>query len=179
VPAIVIGAVWKLMYDFDFGIVNQLLGLFGLPPQGWLASTSLALGSVIAVDVWHWTPFVYLLMLAGLAGMPEEVIEAGKIDGASGWQLLTKVVLPLMMPTIIVTLVFRAIIAFKVFDEIYLLTDGGPGAATEVVSFTIFRRFFSEDQPGYGAAMSIAALLVLTLLIVIGFGLVRRRSRSW
>jgi len=178
VPAIVIGAVWKLMYDYDFGVINQLFGVAGLPPQGWLSNSSLALGSVIAVDVWHWTPFVYLLMLAGLESMPRDVLEAASLDGASGFDQLLYVVLPIMMPTILVTLAFRAIIAFKVFDEIFLLTSGGPGTATEVISFTIFRRFFSEDQAGYGSALSVAALIVLMLLLGLGLYMTRRLSRS-
>lgn len=150
VPGIVIGAVWKLMYNVDFGIINALAGAAGFAPRDWLGEPSLALASVIAVNVWHWTPFCYLLLLAGLESLPQDVYEAARVDGASAWQELIHVTLPMMIPTILVTLTFRLIVAFKVFDEVYLLTGGGPGTATEVMSFSIYRRFFTEDRAGYG-----------------------------
>jgi multiple sugar transport system permease protein len=163
VPGIVIGAIWKLMYNFDFGVLNQMLGALGLPAIEWLGNASTALLAVVAVDVWHWTPFVFLLMLAGLESLPQDVYEAARVDGATFVQELRWITLPMMMPTIVVTLVFRTIAGIKVFDEIYLLTAGGPGTATEVVSFTIFRRFFTEGQMGYGSAMSVVVLLAITV----------------
>lgn len=166
VPGIIIGAIWKLMYSYDFGVLNTLLMALGLTPQDWLGNPNLALLSVIIVDVWHWTPFCFLLLLAGLESLPDDIFEAAKIDGASRWQQLRHITLPLMLPTIAVTFVFRMILAFKVFDEIYLLTGGGPGTSTEVISFTIYRRFFTEDQTGYGAAMSIAVIAVIAAAII-------------
>jgi multiple sugar transport system permease protein len=176
VPGIVIGAIWKLMYNFDFGVLNQLWALAGGTPQDWLGQIRLALASVIVVDVWHWTPFVFLLMLAGLESLPQDIYEQARSDGATVWQELVHLTLPLMLPTIAVTVVFRLIVAFKVFDEVYLLTGGGPGTATEVLSFTIYRRFFQQDQMGTGAAMSIATLFVLALAIVLALGFTRRRD---
>jgi multiple sugar transport system permease protein len=176
VPGIVIGAIWKLMYNFDFGVLNQLLAVVGLPPVDWLGSTSTALAAVIAVDVWHWTPFVFLLMLAGLESLPQDVYEAAKVDGATFAQELRYITLPLMLPLIVVTLAFRLLVAFKVFDEIYLLTGGGPGTTTEVVSYTIYRRFFTEGQTGYGAAMSVVVLVALALLFLGASALSRRRG---
>lgn len=176
VPGIVIGAIWKLMYNFHFGVINQLLGLVGLPAVDWLGNVATALGSVIAVDVWHWTPFVFLLMLAGLESLPQDVYEAAKVDGASFWQELWHITLPLMLPTIVATLVFRLIVAFKVFDEIYLLTGGGPGTSTEVLSFTVYRRFFTEGLMGYGSAMSVVVLFFVSMLIVAAVLLTRRKG---
>jgi multiple sugar transport system permease protein len=176
VPGIVIGAIWKLMYNFNFGVLNQLFGLVGLGPYDLLGNADTALMAVIAVDVWHWTPFVYLLLLAGLESLPEDIYEAAKVDGATFLQELRYITLPLMLPTIVVTLVFRTLVAFKVFDEIYLLTSGGPGTATEVVSYTIYRRFFTEGQTGYGAAMSVVVLFVLALLFVVASTATRRRG---
>jgi multiple sugar transport system permease protein len=176
VPGIVIGAIWKLMYNFDFGVLNQLLGIAGIAPIDWLGSTATALAAVIAVDVWHWTPFVFLLMLAGLESLPQDVYEAAHVDGATFWQELFHITLPLMLPTIAVTLVFRIIVGVKVFDEIYLLTGGGPGTATEVVSYTIFRRFFTEGQTGYGSAMSVVVLLVLALVFILARASLARRA---
>ena len=174
VPGIVIGAIWKLMYNLDFGVINQMTGAMGLPPVDWLGSTATALASVIAVDVWHWTPFVFLLMLAALESLPQDIYEATRVDGASFAQELRYVTLPLMLPTIAVTFVFRLIVGVKVFDEIYLLTGGGPGTATEVVSYTIFRRFFTEGQMGYGAAMSVMVLVALAALLVLARTVTRR-----
>ena len=176
VPGIVVGAIWKLMYNFDFGVLNQMLGALGLPAVEWLGNASTALLAVVAVDVWHWTPFVFLLMLAGLESLPQDVYEAARVDGATFLQELRYVTLPMMLPTIVVTLVFRAIAGIKVFDEIYLLTAGGPGTATEVVSFTIFRRFFTEGQMGYGSAMSVVVLVAITLAFVIAHRLTGRAT---
>jgi len=176
VPGIVIGAIWKLMFNFHFGVINQIFAPLGLPVVDWLGTTETALGSVIAVDVWHWTPFVFLLMLAGLESLPQDVYEAARVDGATFWQELRYVTLPLMLPTIAVTLVFRLIVAFKVFDEIYLLTGGGPGTSTEVVSFTVYRRFFTEGVVGYGSAMSVVVLFALSTAIVAVVLLTRRRG---
>ncbi len=165
IPGIVIGAIWKLMYGFDFGVINLALGAVGLAPQDWLGESSLALGAVIAVDVWHWTPFCFLLLLAGLESLPRDVFEAARIDGAGAAATFRHVTLPLLAPTLAVTFVFRLILAIKVFDEVYLLTGGGPGTSTEVISFTIYRRFFTEDRAGYGAAMSVATFALVAVLL--------------
>jgi multiple sugar transport system permease protein len=176
-PGIVIGAIWKLMYNPDFGVINQLLGAIGLRGHDWLGEGALAFAAVVVVDIWHWTPFVFLLLLAGLESLPQDIYEAAKMDGASAWAELRYLTFPLMLPTLAVTLAFRLIVSFKVFDEVYLLTGGGPGTATEVVSFTIYRRFFTEDRMGYGSAISVITLFLLTLLIVLCLGAARRRAR--
>ncbi|HEX3348505.1 MAG TPA: sugar ABC transporter permease [Acetobacteraceae bacterium] len=177
VPAIVIGAMWKLMLNGDFGIVNQLTDLLGIAPRDWLGEKSTALLSVIVVDIWHWTPFCFLLLLAGLESMPRDVFEAAQIDGARWWSELRHVTLPLMAPMIAVTLLFRLILAFKVFDEVFLLTSGGPGTSTEVVSLTIFRRFFNEGRTGHGAALSIITMLAIVVLVLAAASRVMRRGR--
>lgn len=176
-PGIVIGAIWKLMYNPDFGVINQLLGVVGIAGRDWLGDGTLALASVIAVDVWHWTPFVFLLLLAAIESLPSDVHEAALIDGAGTWQEFRHVTFPMLLPAFMVTLAFRLIVSFKVFDEVYLLTGGGPGTATEVVSFTIYRRFFTEDRMGYGSAISVTVLFALSLLIVLSLGAAQRRNR--
>jgi multiple sugar transport system permease protein len=173
IPGIVVGAIWKLLLNFDFGLVNQLTGLVGLDPMNWLGAKQTALASVIFVDIWHWTPFCFLLFLAGLESLPQDVYEAAKIDGATIWQELAYVTLPMMWPTIIVTFAFRLILAFKVFDEVYLLTGGGPGTSTEVLSFTLYQRFFREDKTGYGSAMSTSIILLICVLLI--FALTTRK----
>jgi len=177
IPGIVIGAIWKLMLNYDFGLVNQALGLVGLPPQDWLGASETALLSVILVDIWHWTPFCFLLFLAGLESLPQDVYEAARIDGASAWQELVWVTLPMMVPTILVTFAFRLVLAFKVFDEVYLLTGGGPGTSTEVVSFTLYQRFFTEDRVGYGSAMAVVVIFIVSLLLVFALS-ARRRTEG-
>lgn len=176
IPGIVIGAIWKLMYNFDFGIINQIIGILGIPAQDWLGQYETALLSVIIVDIWHWTPFCFLLLLASIEGLPQDVYEAARIDGASGWQELFRITLPMMWPAIIVTFVFRMIVAFKVFDEVFLLTSGGPGTATEVISFTIYQRFFTEDRIGYGSALSIVTIFIVLMLLTLTLSARRRRE---
>ncbi|UDF32535.1 UNVERIFIED_ORG: sugar ABC transporter permease (plasmid) [Roseateles sp. XES5] len=178
IPGIVIGAIWKLMLNFDFGLANKALSLVGILPHDWLGSPETALLSVIAVDIWHWTPFCFLLFLAGLESLPQDVFEAARMDGAGAWQELIHVTLPLMIPTIVVTFAFRLVLAFKVFDEVYLLTSGGPGTSTEVISFTLYQRFFTEDKAGYGSAMSVAIIFLVSLLLVVALSARRRTGAS-
>jgi multiple sugar transport system permease protein len=177
IPGIVIGAIWKLILNAEFGLLNQILEVFGIWPVDWLGNEKIALLSVVMVDVWHWTPFCFLLLLAGIETLPQDIYEQARIDGATGWQELTRITLPLMAQAILVTFVFRFIIAFKVFDEVYLLTAGGPGTATEVLSFTIYQRFFTENRAGYGAAMSIAVIFMICLMLVVAAS-ARKRSGS-
>jgi multiple sugar transport system permease protein len=178
IPGIVVGAIWKLLLNFDFGLVNQIIGLVGIDPLNWLGARETALASVILVDIWHWTPFCFLLFLAGLESLPQDVYEASKIDGATFWQELVYVTLPMMLPTIMVTFAFRLILAFKVFDEVYLLTGGGPGTSTEVLSFTLYQRFFREDKTGYGAAMSMSIIFLVSILLVFALSARRRAGAN-
>lgn len=157
-PPVAIGSMWKLMYSFDFGVLNQIVTGIGFAPVNWTGSPSLALWSVVIVDVWHWTPFVFLILFAAVEGLPKEVIEAARIDGASNRDMIFKIIIPLMMPAIVVALLFRTILAFKVFDEVFLLTSGGPGTSTEVVSLHLNKVFFQQNDLGYGAMLSLAII---------------------
>lgn len=177
-PPIVIGAIWKLMLSYDFGVINDLLGLLGVNPIDWLGNPDIALTAVIAVDIWHWTPFVFLLMLAGLESLPQDVYEAASLDVRNSWQEFWHITLPLMKGTILITLLFRMVLSFKVFDEIYLLTGGGPGTATEVVSFSIYRTFFTEDRAGLGSVMSVFTLLVVAAMAVLALAILKRSKQS-
>lgn len=178
IPPIVIGTMWRLILGREFGLANILLGLVGIPQVDWLGDPRIALASVIFVDIWHWTPFVFLLMLAGLESLDQEILEASRMDVTSFWQAVRHVIIPMMLPTILITLMLRLILSFKVFDEVYLLTSGGPGTSTEVVNFSIYRTFFAQDQVGYGSAMSVVTLLSITLLIIVGRGVVQRRAAA-
>ena len=170
VPGIVIGAIWKLMYNFDFGVVNQMIGLLGIGPVDWLGRTSTALLA---------TETTSSGVTAGLRGPVMEATTMPSAPSCLNALSAQAVFVPggtVMLPVIVVTLVFRIIVGVKVFDEIYLLTGGGPGTATEVVSYTIFRRFFTEGQTGYGAAMSVVVLFALALIFLIARATTQRRG---
>ncbi|TMH10493.1 MAG: sugar ABC transporter permease [Betaproteobacteria bacterium] len=166
VPPVAIGSMWKLMYNYDFGMFNQALVALGMSPVNWLGSTSLALLSVILVDIWHWVPFAFLILFAAVEGIPVDVIEAARIDGASSWQIARRVMIPLLKPALAIALIFRGILAFKTFDEVYLLTSGGPGTSTELVSLHLYKVFFEQNLLGYGAVLSLLliGIIVATLL---------------
>ncbi len=166
IPAVAIGSMWKLIYNYDFGLLNQIVQLAGFGAVNWLGDKHLALLAVVVVDVWHWTPFVFLILFAAIESLPQDVLEAARIDGASAWQTIHRVILPLLAPALAVAALFRAIGAFKAFDQVYLLTAGGPGTATELVSLHLNRVFFEQNQLGYGAmlALTVIALTVVTIL---------------
>ncbi|HVO88603.1 MAG TPA: sugar ABC transporter permease [Casimicrobiaceae bacterium] len=173
VPPVAIGSMWKLMYNYDFGIFNQALLLLGLPGVNWLGSTSLALASVILVDVWHWVPFVFLILFAAVEGLSVEVLEAARVDGASAWQAIRLVMLPMLRPAIMVAVLFRSILAFKAFDEVYLLTSGGPGTSTELITLHLYKVFFEQGQLGYGALLSMALIAAIVGFLLVGRQTVR------
>src|SRR5215207_2131984 len=165
-PTVVVGVVWRLMLNPNFGAVNGTLKQFGIDTESltWTASPKLAMLSVIAVDVWQWTPFVFLVLLAGLQAIPQEPYEAALIDGSSRWQTFRHVTLPLLKPSILIVLLLRTMDLLRVFDQIFILTEGGPGFATETISLYIYRAAFRFFDFGYAAAMSFV-LLELTNII--------------
>jgi multiple sugar transport system permease protein len=124
----------------------------------WTGSSRTALASVVAVDVWEWTPFLFLLLSAGLQAIPREPLEAARIDGASAWQTFRDITLPLLRPVIVLALLLRAMDLVRIFDQIFILTQGGPGTATETVSLYIYRTAFRFSNFGYAAAMSFVLL---------------------
>jgi multiple sugar transport system permease protein len=165
-PAVVVGVVWRLMLNPNFGAINGTLKQIGINTESltWTASPKLAMLSVIAVDVWQWTPFVFLVLLAGLQAIPQEPYEAALIDGSNWWQTFWHVTLPLLKPSILIVLLLRTMDLLRVFDQIFILTEGGPGFATETISLYIYRTAFRFFDFGYAAAMSFV-LLALTNVI--------------
>jgi multiple sugar transport system permease protein len=165
-PSVVVGVVWRLMLNPNFGAVNGALKQIGANTENltWTASPRLAMLSVIVVDVWQWTPFVFLVLLAGLQAIPQEPYEAALIDGSSRWQTFRHVTLPLLKPSILIVLLLRTMDLLRVFDQIFILTEGGPGFATETISLYIYRTAFRFFDFGYAAAMSFV-LLALTNVI--------------
>jgi multiple sugar transport system permease protein len=169
-PAVVVGVVWRLMLNSNFGALNGTLKGIGVNTDAltWTGSPKLAMASVIVADVWQWTPFMFLILLAGLQAIPQEPYEAALIDGASGWQTFRHVTLPLLKPAILIALLLRTMDLLRVFDQIFILTEGGPGFATETVSLYIYRTAFRFSNFGYAAAMSFV-LLMITNVISVGY----------
>ena len=169
-PPVVVGVVWRLMLNSNFGAVNGTLKTFGVNAESltWTASPKLAMASVIIADVWQWTPFVFLILLAGLQAIPQEPYEAALVDGSTAWQTFRHVTLPLLKPAILIALLLRTMDLLRVFDHIFILTEGGPGFATETLSLYIYRTAFRFSNFGYAAAMSFV-LLVITNAISTGY----------
>ena len=164
-PPITIGLIWRLMYNPEFGVINQTFRRLGsVYPPLWLADPKLALGSVIAVEVWHWTPFVFLLMLAGMQSLPQELYEAASIDGATALQRFRYITVPFLRPIIFTVLMFRTIMCFKAFDQLFILTSGGPGNSTEILGLYIYKVAFAFGKIGYSAALAVMAIFVMTML---------------
>jgi multiple sugar transport system permease protein len=172
---VVIGLTWRLLFNYEFGIINYYLSQLNLPRVEWLSVPSLAMTSVIIVDVWNTTSFVALMLLAGLQSLPDEPFEAARIDGASPWQTFTYLTLPLLRQSILVALLWRLIDTFRIFDVVYLLTAGGPARATETVSIYIYTHGFKSFNLGYASSASYAMILIM--LVIAGF-LARSIGRS-
>ncbi len=169
IAPIVVGLIWRYMYHPTVGIFNRTLNNLGFESVPWLSDSFWSLTSVIIADVWQWTPFIFILSLAALQSLPSSAIEASRIDGATGWQQIIYIKLPLMMPVLIVTLLLRLIDAFKVLEVILVMTNGGPGLSTEILSLRIARTASEFRELGVAAAMSNYLLILLMLLTAIMF----------
>ncbi len=168
IAPVVVGLMWRYMYHPTVGTFNRFLEDIGLPKVDWLGQH--ALGSIIIADIWQWTPFIFILSLAALQSLPRSALEAAKIDGATGWQQIIHIKLPLMMPVLIVTGLLRLIDAFKVLEVILVMTQGGPGLSTEILALRISRTATEFRELGVAAAMSNYLLLLLLALTVAMFG---------
>ncbi len=162
-PAVV-GMIWYILFHASIGPLNAMLAPLGLGPVGWLTSPMVAPVSVLVADVWHWTPFMVLLCLAGLQGVPQELTEAAQVDGASGLQALWRIVVPAIRDTLAVAAVLRAMEAFEIFAEPYVMTGGGPGDSTDTLSLHIYKTAFTFFDMGYAGAMVVVSVGVLVTL---------------
>lgn len=169
---VAMGLMWKFLYNDQLGLINHVIRSLGISESGvpWLSNPSLALFSVIAVEIWATTPIMVILLSAGLSTIPKELYEAGRIDGAGSIQNFRYVTLPLLQPIILVALLLRGMDAFRVFDLIYILTQGGPANRTDVLSFYIYRLNFVNLNVGRASA---GAFLMLLILIIMAFVLMR------
>jgi len=166
VTPVSIGLSWRMMYSDQTGIVNFLLGSLGLPRPLWIESPDTALVSVILVDIWEWTPFMFLILLAGLRSLPVSPFESARVDGASAWQRFLYLTVPMLRPVIAVAVILRAIDALRIFDQIFIMTRGGPAQATDLFSLFLYRTGFKHAYISYAAALSWVLLLATTMLLV-------------
>ena len=161
---VVVGLIWGFVYDYNFGLVNGLLGALGLQglKQDWLGSPAFALGALIVVDIWKWFGFHMVIFLAGLQGIPTELYEAARIDGANAWQSFWRITLPLLKPITAINVLTATLGGFSVFDLVYVMTTGGPFNATNVASLDIYTQAFQFNHFGYASAMSFVLFVLMT-----------------
>lgn len=173
---VAMGLVWVVMLDPSLGIVRYLLGLIGIAnPPLWLSDPAWVVPSLVLVDAWMWTPMVALICIAGLAALPGEPFEAALVDGASAWQCFLHITLPLMTPTLVVAAMLRAMDLLKVIDIVFVMTNGGPGHASETINLYNYLVAMSYDKIGYGAAV---ALVLFAIVVLFTLSLMRLRRRA-
>lgn len=174
---IVIGLMFNFLFNAQFGLFSYLLNLVGLGSQnGILGDPATAFPALILTDIWEWTPFMALIVLAGMQALSSEPKEAARVDGASGWQILRFVTLPMLRPLIAVAVLLRAAEAVKEFDKVYILTGGGPGSSTEVVDLFTYRVSFNTWDMSYGAALGVVLFLATMVAAGLYFWLMQRRG---
>ena len=164
VSTMVVCAIWKVLYHYDIGLFNYILRESNLQPIGWLIDQNKALFSIILVDIWQWTPFAFLVIQAGLSSIPSEIFEASSIDGAGYFRNLFHVTLPILKSQILLVIMLRTIDTFRIFGKVYALTQGGPGNATETVSYYIYREGFSYFNLGRASAAAMFVLLAIAFI---------------
>jgi multiple sugar transport system permease protein len=169
VPTVVSARMWEWLYNTDFGLLNHLLGA----QINWLGSSAWALHAAVFMDVWKTTPFVVILLTAGLQVVPRDLYQAAALDGAGRWEMFRRITLPLLRPVILVVLIFRTLDAFRVFDAVYVLTGGGPANATETLSIYAYKVLFQTLQFGYGSALATVVFLCVGALSVLYVRLLR------
>jgi multiple sugar transport system permease protein len=168
--------VWAMMLNPMLGIMNYLISLVGLSASEWASSPATVMPTLIMVEIWHWTPFMMLVLLAGLKNLPKDPYEAAVIDGASSAQVFFKITLPLMQPYIVLVVILRLIQSLKVFDKIFVISGGGPMRASETLNLMIYHQAFSALNYGYACALGVFMLLII---LAISLAVFRYRERGW
>ncbi|MGE5554100.1 MAG: carbohydrate ABC transporter permease [Betaproteobacteria bacterium] len=170
---VAVGLIWKMLLHPQLGVVNYLISLLGLGKIDWLGTTRGALWSVLAVDIWQQVSFMILVLLAGLVSLPNEPYEASRIDGAGPIQQFFSITLPLMRPVIATAILIRVIFAFRTYDLIYVMTKGGPGVSTDILSYYIYRRTFMGLNVAEASAISYVLLMIVLTMVVVLFRYLR------
>jgi multiple sugar transport system permease protein len=176
IAPVVVGVIWRLMYASDIGVANPVFSALGLGNPNVLANPTSAFLGVVAVDVWEWTPLLFLIILAGLQSLPQEPIEAAKVDGAGPVRVFFDHTLPLLRPVLMVAVVLRLIDAVGTFDQIFVLTKGGPGTSTQLISTYAYNTAFQFTQYGRAMAMVVALLVLVLLLTIVAIRFMRRAA---
>jgi multiple sugar transport system permease protein len=177
IAPVVVGVMWRLILDSGVGVTDPLFQFLGLSAPEMLAHNGTAFIAVVMVDVWEWTPLIFLILLAGLQSLPQEPLEAALVDGAGRVRLFFDHTLPLLVPVLLVAVVLRTIDAIGTFDQIYVLTKGGPGTATRLISLHAYNTAFLFTQYGQAAAMLIMLLAAVMILMVVAVRMMRRVVR--
>lgn len=167
IPQIAVGVVFRLVFAPDYGILNVMLGLTGPHQPLWLSTPQLALVATAAVDIWQWTPFVYLVMFAGLQTVPGESVEAAQVDGATNLTLFRYIELPYLRPLLLLVLFFRVADVIRVFDHVFVLTGGGPGTTTQYLSLYIYRIGFNFSDLGQASALAVVVMITMTVFYTV------------
>lgn len=169
VSPVVVGLIWRYLFDARVGWINYYLGTwFGIEPQVWLGDAELAFFAIVLTDIWQWTPFIFIIVIAGLQALPSEVLEASTIDGANWWQQIFLVKLPMISSILVIALLMRLIDVFRALEVMYIMTGGGPGRATELISLHIYNRAFDAQLLGYASAI---AVLLIAIVFVMSAGI--------
>jgi len=169
------GTLWRMMLDRTYGVVNYLLSFVGIRPVSWIGDPHIALYTIVLVDCWQFIPFVALLVLSSIKAMPTSFLDAARVDGASPWKVFWRIILPITAPVIIIVAMLRFIDAFKVFDTIFVMTQGGPGNATEMLPTYIYRQGIKFLNIGYSSA---TAILFVIAMSVIAYSFQKLRDRQ-
>jgi multiple sugar transport system permease protein len=166
---IVAGATWRLMFDVRFGPVGQILSFFSGEPVNilWTVNPSFVYPAIIVCEVWQWTPFMFLLLLAALSNVDQSQLEAAELDGATYWRKLRQIVLPAIKPVVAIAVLIRGLDLFRIFDIIWALTEGGPGSMTETISLYTYVIGFTQFDTSYTAAVAFLVIALLTLLVTV------------
>ena len=164
VSPVVVGLIWRYLFNTRVGWINYYLEKFGIEGLNWLGEPGLAMFAIVFTDIWQWTPFIFIIVIAGLQSLPSEIVEAAKIDGANWWQTIFLVKLPMIKSILLIAFLMRLIDVFRALEVMYILTYGGPGNSTELLSLHIYKSAFDSQQLGYAAAIS-ALLIVIVFLL--------------
>ena len=172
---VAVALVWTMMFHPQLGVLNYLLTSMGLPPSAWSYSAGTVIPTLVMVETWQWTPLVMLIVLGGLASLPQDPYEAARLDGASAWQMFRHITVPLVWPHIVVALVIRTIDALKAFDTIFVISNGGPGTASETLNIYLYLQAFAYYDMGYASAVVVVFFVIIMLVSLLLFS-VRQRS---
>ena len=164
---VAVSLIWTMMFHPQLGVLNYLLSTVGLPPSQWVFATSTVIPSLVLVEIWLWTPFCMIIVLGGLASLPTEPYEAALIDGASQWQMFWKITYPLVLPFLVVALIMRTIDALKVFETIWVICNGGPGTASEVLNVYLYAQAFAYNQVGTASAVVVVFFAIIVALSLV------------